>query len=324
MPRRPAFDVGKLKPPTAMFRLLALLFITLLQLSCADGPPPPPAPPVDLANADTMVRETISQDQIEYTRESTPEAPPAAAPPPPPPRQVPPPPPTNVRPAPVTSDAADKPLKLKGPDHAAWTTLLSRHVSPEGRVDYDGLRKDMDALDAYLSKLSAAVPSSQWDPKEALAYWINAYNAFTVKLILDHWPVKSIREIDEPWDTKFITLAGDRYSLNEIENEIIRPQFEEPRIHFALVCAAVSCPPLAREAYVAGRLDSQLEQRTRSFINNETFNVTQEEVVRISPIFDWYAADFGDVSAFLNRYLQPDIPPKKELYYLDYDWSLND
>lgn len=270
---------------------------------------------------DTVVQETIAQDQIEYTREQAPEAPPSGAPPAP---KVAPPPPTNVRPAPVTSDVAGKPVALKGPDHSAWTALLGRHVSPQGRVDYDGIRKDMGSLDAYLAQLATAVPGAQWDTKESLAYWINAYNAFTIKLILDNWPVKSIREIDEPWDTKFITLAGDRYSLNEIENEIIRPQFEEPRIHFALVCAAVSCPPLAREAYVAGRLDAQLEQRTRAFINNETFNVTQEEVVRISSLFDWYAADFGDVTAFLNRYLQPDIPPKKELYYLEYDWSLND
>ena len=307
-----------------MLRLLALLSIVLFQPSCTDGPPPPPPPAARTPAVDSVVQDTVARDQIEHTLESTPEAATAPTPAPPRPAQVPPPPPTNVRPAPVSADAGGKPLTLQGPNHAAWTELLGRHVSPTGRVDYDGMRGDMASLDAYLTALAGEVPGPQWDPKEALAYWINAYNAFTVKLILDHWPVKSIREIDEPWDTKFITLAGDRYSLNEIENDIIRPQFEEPRIHFALVCAAVSCPPLAREAYVADRLDSQLEQRTRSFINNETFNVTQEEVVRISPLFDWYATDFGDVTAFLNRYLQPDIPPKKDLYYLDYDWSLND
>ncbi len=182
----------------------------------------------------------------------------------------------------------------------------------------------MDELNAYLSTLSQEVPDNRWSRPEALAYWINAYNAFTIKLVLDNWPVNSIREIDQPWDTKFITLDGQNYSLNQIEHEIIRENFAEPRIHFALVCAAVSCPPLASTAYTADNLDKMLDRRTRSFINDETFNVTQEEVVRVSPLFDWYAEDFEDVPAYLNRYLTTDIPAKKELHFLEYDWSLND
>ena len=275
-----------------------------------------------------MVRESIVQDQIDYTREQTPEAPVDDAPPPTPvsapAKPVAPPPPTNTAPASISPTPPSTRRTPQGPSHAAFTQLLSGHVSSTGAVDYTGLLREMDDLNAYLNTLADATPTNEWSREEALAYWINAYNAFTIKLILDHWPVRSIREIEQPWDQPFITLEGEPYSLNQIEHEIIRANFDEPRIHFALVCAAVSCPPLAPTAYTGANLDRQLEERTRAFVNNEEFNVTQEEVVRVSPLFDWYAEDFGDVTAFLNRYLRTDIPSGKQLYFLEYDWALND
>ena len=309
-----------------MLKAFVLLWTLFSFVACADGPPADT--PSEVPAPDTTVRESIVQDQIEYTREQTPEAPVEDAPPPTiasaPAPPVAPPPPTNSAPATIASAVSTPAPTLQGPSHAAFTELLSRHVSNTGAVDYPGFLREMDDLNAYLATLARETPGSSWSQEETLAYWINAYNAFTIKLILDNWPVKSIREIEEPWDQTFITLDGQQYSLNQIEHEIIRPNFDEPRIHFALVCAAVSCPPLATTAYSARQLDRQLEERTNAFINNEEFNVTQEEVVRVSPLFDWYAEDFGDVTAFLNRYLRTDIPAGKQLYFLEYDWALND
>ena len=309
-----------------MLKAFVFVWTVFSFVACADGPPPEPSAAVP--QPDTTVRDTIVQDQIEYTRNQTPEAPVERAPAPTPifapAAPVAPPPPTNTAPATIAPASATVRQTPQGPSHADFTTLLSRHVSTNGNVDYSGFLRDMDELNVYLSTLAREVPTSDWSQEEALAYWINAYNAFTIKLILDNWPLNSIREIEEPWDQPFITLEGEQYTLNQIEHEIIRPNFDEPRIHFALVCAAVSCPPLATTAYTAARLDGQLEERTRAFVNNEEFNVTQEEVVRVSPLFDWYGEDFDDVTAFLNRYLRTDIPSGKQLYFLEYDWALND
>ncbi|MGB3800330.1 MAG: DUF547 domain-containing protein [Lewinella sp.] len=308
-----------------MSKVLVLICCLSTLSACAEGPPPEEQ---ETSVAEPVSPDTVVQDQIDYTREQTPEAPIEQAPEPvivpSPAAAVAPPPPTNPAPAPITTPAKTDTYQPMGPSHAAWSNLLANHVSASGQVDYDGIRQNINKLNAYLSLLSDEVPDTNWGNEEALAYWINTYNAFTIKLIIDNWPVNSIREIEEPWDSKFIVLDGDSYSLNQIEHEIIRPNFAEPRIHFALVCAAVSCPPLAKMAYTADNLDQMLERQTRQFINNEEFNVTQEEVVRISPLFDWYGEDFDDVSAFLNRYLRTDIPSGKQLYFLDYDWSLND
>lgn len=306
----------------------------LLWVACADGPPPSAAAEA-LPDSDTLLTDTLMADQLAYTRDQTPEAPLEEMPPPPKPAPTPtpapkpvaPPPPTNTAPAPTftgTPNVAPVAATAAAPDHQTWNQLLQRYVSANGRVNYEGFLKDRDQLHRYLDELAAGIPDDNWSQAEALSYWINAYNAFTVELILQHWPVSSIREIDEPWKQKFIRLAGKDYALDQIEHEIIRPTFRDPRVHFALVCAAVSCPPLANQAYTAPRLEQMLDQRTRAFINDEQFNVTQEEVVRVSPLFDWYADDFGDVKEFLNRYLPTDIPARKELHFLDYDWALND
>lgn len=303
-------------------RFLFLVFgFTFLPFACSDGPPPPaeaPSDPVALPVPPPVgERDTVVRDQIEHTVRHTPEAAVIRTP-------LPPPPPTNIAPAaPPKQNSAPHAARLHV-DHGPWDELLRKHVGADGRVDYGGFQKDASRLQQYLDRLSEKIPAPDWSREEALAFWINAYNAFTVELILNNWPVRSIRDIDQPWDQKFILLEGKKYSLNQIEHEIVRPTFAEPRIHFALVCAAVSCPPLADRAYTAATVDRMLEARTRRFLNDETFNVTQEAVVRISPLFDWYGEDFGDVKAFVNRYVQPDIPQQKELYFLEYDWELND
>ena len=155
--------------------------------------------------------------------------------------------------------------------HEGWNALLQKHVSENGVVDYKGFKADKADLDAYLEALSENVPTKETARDEALAYWINAYNAFTVDLITRNYPTKSILRFDngKTWDVKRIKLGGEKYSLNQIENEIIRPQFKEPRIHFAVNCAAQSCPPLANEAFTASNLEQLLDARARAFINNK-------------------------------------------------------
>lgn len=211
------------------------------------------------------------------------------------------------------------------PDHELWTRLLEKYVTDAGVVDYQGLKASRSELDDYLHELSSHPVLESWTREEQLSYWINAYNAYTIALILNHYPVKSIMDIDggKPWDKVWIKLGNKSYSLNQIENEIIRPQFKEPRIHFAINCAAKSCPPLANHAWVPSTLDAQLEERTKAFINNSAFNNIQTGKVQVSRIFDWYKQDFGNLIEFLNKYSQTRIKPNAGVEFMEYNWALN-
>ena len=143
--------------------------------------------------------------------------------------------------------------------HDAYNTLLSKYVSGSGVVDYSGLKKEEKILDQYLKDLSAQVPSVNDKTAKALAFWINAYNAYTLKLILKNWPVKSITDLNngKPWDVKWIQLGNKSYSLNNIEHDIIRPVFNDPRIHFAVNCAAKSCPTINNKAMKEANVDKE-------------------------------------------------------------------
>jgi hypothetical protein len=209
--------------------------------------------------------------------------------------------------------------------HAAWDALLRAHVTASGQVDYRALQGKIPQLDAYLAELAEEVPDASWTAAAVKAYWINAYNAFTVRLILAHYPVSSIRDIDggNPWDKKWIKLGKQTYSLNQIEHEILRPRFQDARIHFALNCAAVSCPPLYNQAFRADNVEAQLQRLTRAFIRNEQYNQITAEEVRVSRLFDWYQADFGDVRNYLNTYLEVPIAAQTPIEFREYDWSLN-
>ncbi len=220
-------------------------------------------------------------------------------------------------------------------DHARLDELLARHVDRDGRVDYRGLAADAGALDAYL-KAVAEAPFDALGRNEKLALLINAYNAFTLRLILDYAPVKSIKDIPagKRWDDRRWIVGGNVWSLNQIEHEQIRPKFNEPQIHFALVCAAVGCPPLRTEAYSARRLDSQLDAQSR-YVHEHPLWLRMDEdrgTVHLTRLYDWYAADFeqaaGSVLAFAARYSEPlkqamakGDPPA--IRWLDYDWALN-
>jgi hypothetical protein len=213
------------------------------------------------------------------------------------------------------------------PDHTVWSAELKKYVSADGKVNYKSWAENQDALDGYLSQLAGTQPLSNWSTNVQLAYWINVYNAYTVKLVLQHYPVQSIKDIHQgnPWDTAWINLGGKTYSLNQIENEFIRQRFRDPRIHFALNCTARSCPPLLNEAYDPARLDAQLTSRTKSFITDQHHNQTGTSAVRLSKLFIWYKDDFKpDVISFLNTYLTTPISTDAVIEYLEYDWSLNE
>ncbi len=234
-------------------------------------------------------------------------------------------PPTEATsPAPSNSTPAPAAAPVK-PDHSDWNALLQKHVNAAGNVDYAAFKKEEAKLDAYLAELAAAPPGQDWTRPAAMAYWINAYNAATIKLILKNWPVKSIMDLHggKPWDVKWINLGDATYSLNQIEHDIIRPRYQDPRIHFAVNCAAASCPPLPNQAFTAGNLNTLLNARTRSFIRNGAYNTITADKVAVSKIFDWYGEDFGDLRTYLNKYTATPIPAGQEIEYRDYDWSLN-
>lgn len=223
------------------------------------------------------------------------------------------------------------------PSHEIWSKLLKKHVSEDGQVNYKGFIRDKDHLEKYLDLLSANPPDKdEWSENEQLAYWINAYNAFTVKLIADNYPVESIQDlhptlmipgINTVWHKKFFKIGGKEASLDEIEHRILRKQFDESRIHFAINCASFSCPVLRNEAYQADKLDRQLNEQAIRFINDPGRNKIRSGQVEISKIFSWFRRDFtknGSLIDFLNRHSKVKISSNAKISYMDYDWSLNE
>ncbi len=220
-------------------------------------------------------------------------------------------------------------------DHAVFDELLAAHVDADGWVDYAGLQRDEAQLNAYLKDLANA-PFDELGRDDKLALLINAYNAFTLKLILEHYPLDSIMEIpeDQRWEAQRWNVGGRLWSLNQIEHEQIRPKFVEPRIHFAVVCAAVGCPPLRNEAYDAARLDEQLEDQTAYVHRHGTWFRYDGEAntAHLTKLYQWYADDFQQTFdgplRFAARYspeLQADLTGgvTPQVKWLPYDWSLN-
>lgn len=210
--------------------------------------------------------------------------------------------------------------------HQVFDELLQKHVSQTGRVNYKGFKADEAKLDKYLSVLKTNHPDKKtWSKDERLSYWINAYNAFTIKAILEEYPIQSITDLanGNVWDVKWIKIGSNTYSLNGIEHEIIRTNFKEPRIHFAVNCAANSCPPLLNQAYNAANLEQQLQEQATAFINNRNYNVLGPNDLVLSKIFEWYADDFGSLQAYVNPFTRIRIAPNASITFAPYDWSLN-
>ena len=221
------------------------------------------------------------------------------------------------------------------PNHADWSELLSKHVRNDGLVDYKGFVKDKDKLNAYADHLSNNAPADNWSEEEQIAYWINAYNVFTVKLIVDNYPVKSIKDLNPTlsiptirsiWTKEWFQIGGEDFSLDRIEHKILRKDFEEPRIHFAVNCASISCPTLRNEAYTADKLEEQLEEQARLFLNDTSRNTITPERITVSKIFSWFGGDFKNgqtLVQFINRYTKVDIQDNAKVKFMDYDWNLN-
>ncbi len=211
-------------------------------------------------------------------------------------------------------------------NHDTWDALLKKHVSKEGNVNYKGFKSNRKALISYLNVLRENLPPNTWTRKQKLAYWINAYNAMTVDLILRHYPVKSIKDIKKPWDQRFWKLGEKWYNLNEIEHQILR-EMNEPRIHFAIVCASYSCPKLENTAYTSSKLESQLTKVTKGFLADPERNKLSQNSIELSKIFQWFAKDFkqnGSLIDFLNLYSSIKISPKAKKSFKDYNWDLNE
>ncbi|WP_452229722.1 MULTISPECIES: DUF547 domain-containing protein [unclassified Lacinutrix] len=211
-------------------------------------------------------------------------------------------------------------------NHHSWHTLLQKNVTESGNVNYLDFKNNPTALRAYIDSLAANMPTENWNSQDKLAYWINAYNALTVDLIIRNYPVKSIKDIKDPWDQRLWKLGEKWYNLNEIEHEILR-KMNEPRIHFAIVCASFSCPKLQNEAFTASKLEEQLTNATKAFLGDSNRNEIASDKIKISKIFQWFSKDFkqdGDLIDFLNTYSEVDISSNAKKSYKDYNWDLNE
>lgn len=226
-------------------------------------------------------------------------------------------------------------------DHTAFDELLSAHVdASKGTVDYAALAEERDKLDSYLGRIAEA-DLAELSADAQLALLINAYNGYTLQLILDNYPeLDSIQDLSEPWSIERFTVGGHTLSLDQIEHGLIRPIYRDPRIHFAVNCAAVDCPHLAEEAYAGENLDQQLETQTEAILTNEKFVQLQDGTLRFPRVMKWYRIDFVDdsfegsaanIPSYLADYTRDEVrnfveqhdgaPPAEPL---EYDWSLND
>jgi len=221
-------------------------------------------------------------------------------------------------------------------DHTALSKILSEALKIEGAqtlVNYKQLKKSPRQLDAYLETLSNLKKSEydRFSKDQKLALMINAYNAFTLKLMRDAWPVKSIRDLGSlftnPWKKEFFKLLGQERHLDWIEHEVIRKEFNEPRIHFAVNCASIGCPALRQEAFIASKLDSQLEEQAKMFLNDKSKNTIKNGKAYLSKIFEWYGDDFikeeKNILIVLNQWRDDKFKEDSKIDYLDYDWAAN-
>lgn len=241
------------------------------------------------------------------------------------------------------------------PDHSIWQQLLQKHVSSFNhgsttQVNYRGFLTDKAQLASYLKQLESVTQNEfdRWNNSDQLAFLINAYNAWTVELILSRYPdLSSIKDLSSffssPWKKRFISLLGRVLTLDEIEHQLIRGsgRYNEPRIHFAVNCASIGCPALAIEAYTGEKIEQQLQQATERFLSDASRNRFVDDELQVSSIFKWYEDDFqknwrgtNTLSAFLARYsaqlkatpeqLQALQQEETEISFLSYDWRLND
>jgi hypothetical protein len=250
----------------------------------------------------------------------------------------------------IAAGAMAKPIDQ---DYPVWNALLKKHVhwlpdNAQTRVNYTAFKQDKAQLTQVLGDMSAVTQAEfdQWNPNQQMAFLINAYNAFTIDLILTKYPdLKSIKDlgsfIQSPWKKKFFKLLGEERSLDWIENDNLRTRFKDPRIHVGIVCASIGCPALRPEALTAPQIDAQLDDALQHFLSDKSRNRVADGKLEVSPIFKWFAADFEkgnkgfnsvqDVFAHYAKSISPDPALQEKiraktlgLTYSNYDWSLND
>ncbi len=246
-----------------------------------------------------------------------------------------------------TSALAAVPAPTFDAIHVPWNAILEQRVRG-GDFDYLGLSKERAGLDTYIASLEAVTFDvfSTLSRTERYAFWVNAYNAYTVKRVLDGYHVKSIRDLGDEklsvWDRDFVplgalqpTLAKEKLTLNDIENKILRPTFQDARVHAAINCASKGCPPLRAEAFTAAKLEAQLDEQVKAWLADTTRNRfdAQKKRVEISKVFEWFAEDFqkeaGSATAWIARFRPTDkgwliARDKPTVSFLEYDWALNE
>ncbi|MDG4714861.1 DUF547 domain-containing protein [Winogradskyella marincola] len=214
-------------------------------------------------------------------------------------------------------------------EHELWDELLQKHVSNDGKVNYKSFKTEHKKLLDYIYCLSLMHKSKYFESfskTKKIAFWINVYNALTIDLILRNYPLESIKDIKDPWKQRLWKLADLDYNLDEIEHNILR-KMNEPRIHFAIVCASESCPKLQNTAFTAEILEEQLTKATQEFLADTSKNEISENEIKLSKIFRWFKKDFeqdGSLIEFLNKYTAIEISDKAKKSFKDYSWDLND
>ena len=226
-------------------------------------------------------------------------------------------------------------------DHSNWNRLLAAYIEGKQGLNYFRYSSvtpaDREALGSYLDILQSVIVT-QSSRRQQYAYWINLYNALTIKVILDHYPVKSIRDISYsllssgPWKEKLVTVEGMTLSLDDVEHEILRPVFQDNRIHYAVNCASIGCPNLQATAFTADNIDALLDDAARQYINHPRGVTVDGDELTVSRIFDWYAGDFGDsdreIIEHFIQYAQPGLTQQlgalKKISDYEYDWRLNE
>jgi hypothetical protein len=249
---------------------------------------------------------------------------------------------------PASADDLNRFLSVNDPkapmavDHSAWQRLLERYVSasPDGinRLGYARVTgADKAALQSYLDDMQR-VKVAALSENEQRAFWINLYNALTIDVVLDHYPVKSIRDIGGglfvagPWKKEYVTVEGRKLSLDNIEHDILRKTWRDPRVHYAVNCASISCPNLMAEAFTGAKLERMLDQGARDYVNHPRGAKIVNGKLTLSQIYEWYRRDFGsrdsEVIAHVARYAEPKLKTQlagiETIAGYDYDWSLNE
>ena len=211
-----------------------------------------------------------------------------------------------------------------------YNSLLQKHVDKQGNVDYKGLKTDEARLDMYMEYLAATSPNKTWSVNKQKAFWINAYNAHTLKIILENYPLKSITKIKKKgktaWKIPFVKVGNKLYTLDHIEHKILRKNLFDPKIHVGVNCASISCPKLSNIAFTEENIEAELTRLMNDFVNDPSKNKLSKKKVQISSIFDWFKEDFtknNSVIDYLNTFSKIEINSNAKINYLKYDWSLN-